>query len=401
MNDRSGIAEHCDARDSFQTFAAPADFTNRTVLDLGSTSGVSSFESLRRNAHRVIGLQPSRDRVEVCRQIADRLGVTDRCEFREVDLSQALGSPNILAKLIASSDQADIVFCSGANLDGTALCDFVGRLTVETCCLETNTRQAVVEIMNHARAAGFETAVPVGCYPAINGETRHCIILDKKVPLSERFEQRRYRGFRLGERYLKPVVSRTIWHRFSRRYLTAASRYDHRTYRLGDRYIRDFGSMELWDKVRCLYGRIAHIPSVQECDFSVPGRLTSPLFAQNLAEAELSPDEKDGIRRQVVELIRQLNQAGVAHRDLHCGNFFLDAGRIRLVDLEFLEVDTQPLSDCYDLTGGGLESPLKSGHMNAFKDFALSLKNVIGLTPSDFGLPETSASHNRPSRKAA
>lgn len=390
-----------DARDVLKLFAAPANFTHRTVLDLGSDLGESGFECLRRNARHVIGFQPSQDDTQHCRMTADRLGVAARCEFHEADLRQILDSPGTRASFASSCEQADVVFCSAANLNGESLCDLLCQLTTEVCYLELDTHSTAASVMEHARAAGFMSALPVGRLRTSSGDNRHCLVLDKKVLLSERSEQRRYRGFRFGERYLKGVVPRTVWNRFSRRYVTPNSRYDHRTYRLGDRYVRDFASMELWKKVRSLYARIAHIPFVQECDFTIPGRLTSPIYAQNLAEAKLTPDERDDVRRQVVLLIRQLNQAGVAHRDLHCGNFFLDEGQIRLVDLEFLEVDTQPLRDCYDLTGEGLASPLKSGHMNAFKDFSLSLKNVIGLTPRDFGLSEVTGHDGHMSRAAA
>ncbi|MFB3737992.1 MAG: 50S ribosomal protein L11 methyltransferase [Candidatus Velamenicoccus archaeovorus] len=53
-----------------------------TVIDVGCGSGVLSFVSARLGARRVIGCDISAEAVEVARQNASRLGVSDRCEFR-------------------------------------------------------------------------------------------------------------------------------------------------------------------------------------------------------------------------------------------------------------------------------------------------------------------------------
>ena len=375
----------------FDEFEVPADLSNRSVVDIGSNLGSLSFECLRRGATRVTGLEFCVERVECCRQLAEFLDVDDRCEFRPVDLNQYLGFPEREAELRENCGRPDVVFCCAvdAYVDRDRLYEFVAQLAAETCYFETNAKIEVAEFTNIMREAGFESIRLLGTSRSDKGFGRRSYILDKKVLLSERIWQRRWRGYRIGERWLKPLAAKPAWERFGHRYLRPESQFDHRSYRLGDRYVRDFASLELWNKVRRLYSRIEHSEYIQQCDFSVPGRLTSPFYSRNLAETRLSPQERDAIRLQVVELVCELNRAGVAHRDLHCGNLFFDHGQIRLVDLEFLEEDRRNLSECYDLTGQGLESPLKSGRMHVFNTSDKSIMNVIGLAPSDFGLGES------------
>jgi hypothetical protein len=372
----------------FEEFEAPADFTNRTVVDIGSNLGSLSFECLRRGARQVLGLEYCEERIACCRQLAALLNLSDRCAFRQIDLREHLSDPARRRQLLNDCGRPDIVFCCAidAYLDRDLLYEFVAELTTEVCYFETNSKISPREFRRHMRQAGFETVTMLGRSRSDSGFGRRIYLLDKKVLLSQRREQRRSRVYRWSERLLKPVASRQVWKRVDTYFRRPGSWYDHRSWRLGDRYIREFASRDLWEKVKRLYDRIAHIPYVQECDFSVPQRLTSPLYSHCLAETQLTLDQKERIRRQVADLIVQMNRAGVAHRDLHCGNVFLDQGQIRLIDLEFLEEDSRPLDECYDVTGEGLECPMRSGRMHAFKDFGRSLKNMIGLTREDLGL---------------
>lgn len=371
----------------FDEFQAPQSLANRRVIDIGSNMGSLSFECLRRGAEFVTGYEYCEERVQLCREIAEFLGLSDRCEFVQIDLRDVFESPVLRQDFLDSVSQNDIVFCCAvdAYVDKGKLYELVARLTTELCYFETNARTLQHEFISLMKGHGFESVTPIGTSKSDKGYGRKSYILDKKTLLKERRVQTDFRGYRFCQRFLGPFVPESVLKGLCAKYDASPDcRYNHRSYRLGDQYIREFESLEHWAKIKSLYERIAHNPYVLRCDFPTPGRLTSPFLANNLAECEVSEEQKKLIRAQVVELVTLMNTAGVAHRDIHCRNIFFDGHQIQLVDIECLEEDHRGLHECYDVTGEGLESPLKSGQMNVFKDHPLSISSFVDLRKDDF-----------------
>lgn len=371
----------------FDEFEAPQDFANRRVIDIGSNLGSLSFECLRRGAEFVTGYEYCEERVQLCREIAEFLGLSDRCDFVQIDLREVFQSPVLQQEFLESNGQNDIVFCCAvdAYVDKEKLYDLVASLTADLCYFETNSKTLQQEFQSHMIGAGFASVRPIGTSKSDKGYGRKSYILDQKQLLKERRVQTDYRGYRFYQTYVRPFVTESVLGRLCAKYDASPDcRYNHRSYRLGDQYIREFESTEHWAKVKSLYHRIEHIPYVLKCDFSKVGRLSSPFLINNLADCQVSEDEKKAIRTQVVELVTMMNEAGVAHRDMHCANIFFDDGQIQLVDLECLEEDRCSLHECYDLTGEGLESPLKSGRMNVFREHPLSISSFVDLQREDF-----------------
>lgn len=56
-----------------------------SVLDVGSGTGVNSFDALRRGARNVVGLDLAPSMVAMARQGAAEQGLSDRCHFQEGD----------------------------------------------------------------------------------------------------------------------------------------------------------------------------------------------------------------------------------------------------------------------------------------------------------------------------
>lgn len=160
--------------------------------------------------------------------------------------------------------------------------------------------------------------------------------------------------------------------------------YNHYSYIQDNLYHRRFESIELWKKVKKLYGLIKCKQYFQECSFPEECLLVSPVYTKRLDNNDFHEEEKRIITYQIIEAVKILNDSRLAHRDLHTGNIFFENNTIKIVDLEFLEVNKVNLRNCYDLTGKGLQSPLRSGNMNIFTKSKNSISNNYNINISDF-----------------
>lgn len=374
----------------FDEFSAPKDFSNYSVIDLASNLGSLSFECLRRNARKVLGFEHNEERTEICNEIAAYLNLSDRCDFIQMDLEPVLYSAEKTNDFISRYGKAEIVFCCAldAYVDRYKLYDFVSEITEEICFFETNSEIRKKEFIRYMKDKGFNSVTVIGTSKSDAGFGRESYILDKKILLKERTEANNKNSpkpYRLARKYLRRYIPGGVWERISAKYESEEDyKYNNRSYRLGEKYIRDFHSLALWEKIKSLYDRVKHIPFLQECDFSYTQRLVSPFYASRLLDVEFNQTQKENIKKQIITLIKMLNQAGVAHRDIHVENLFYQDDQICLVDLEYLEEDHQSLEKSYDLTGQGLESPLKSGHMHIFLDDPRSIKNFLDIKREDF-----------------
>lgn len=160
--------------------------------------------------------------------------------------------------------------------------------------------------------------------------------------------------------------------------------YNHYSYIQDNLYHRRFASVELWKKVKKLYGLIKCKKYFQECSFPEECLLVSPVYKKRLDINDFNKEEKKIIRDQIIKAVKTLNDSRLAHRDLHTGNIFFENNAIKIVDLEFLEVNDANLRNCYDLTGEGLQSPLRSGNMNLFSNSKNSVSNNFDINIIDF-----------------
>lgn len=335
-------------------FHCPELLARRTVLDLGCNLGSLALEAMRRQALGGLGVEYRCDRVDLANQIARFLGLADRLRFVAADLNGALETPEGRARMCADVGQHDVVFCCSldAYVDPLRLYEFLAAVTRETCFFESNhpiTEQ--IDFTQHMQALGFATVGNLG---------------------SSRTDAWERRLFYLDKR---PLVS---WRH------APDSPWNHRTYRVGQDAVTEYESARQWEKIARLCRRIAHIPQVAPMDFSVPGQVRSPWFSRRLGDLQLTAEDRARYKGEVVALVRGLNEAGVAHRDIHPHNVYIHEGRLYLGDWEYIEENRVPLKHCYDLTGQGLPSPLRSNHMNVFHPHPFSLWRILEIRPEDF-----------------
>ncbi len=117
-----------------------------------------------------------------------------------------------------------------------------------------------------------------------------------------------------------------------------------------------------------------------------PNWFVRPLYPENSrldhSAALLDEPTKREISGQVLSIILDLLVAGVAHRDLHAYNLFHVHGGLKLIDFEgmtsYSDTHRQRFSECYDITGHGLESPFRTGNMGFMADHVASVSRVLG-----------------------
>ena len=92
----------------------PDDLSGKSVLEVGSNSGMLCFECKRRHADRVVGIDLQLNRLKQARTLAEIMGLD--IEFREMDLIH-----------VAELGQFDVVFCIAVL---TEVADLLGGLEV-------------------------------------------------------------------------------------------------------------------------------------------------------------------------------------------------------------------------------------------------------------------------------
>ena len=138
------------------------------------------------------------------------------------------------------------------------------------------------------------------------------------------------------------------------------------------------------DKIKKLYRLLKCKKYFQDCSFPKECLLASPVYTKRIDSNDFDDMQKNIIINQIIKAVKVLNESKLAHRDLHTGNIFFENNNIKIVDLEFLEYNDVKLSNCYDLTGKGLESPLRSGNMNLFSKSNKSISSNFNTKISDF-----------------
>lgn len=332
---------------------------NKRVFDIGSNLGSLSFEALRRGADEVVGFEYCAERVNLCNELKEELGLNGK--FLQLNIEENLDPK----KFIADHGRADIVFCCSFDAytkDRKALYRLISELTLDTCYFETNSNIKSAEFVDIMKSLGFMLVLSLGTSKSDAGCGRKSYILIKDPQI---------------------VIN-------SVRKNDKQKLYDHVVYRWNEYYLTQYFNKDTYKKLRSNYSRINGVRGVQSLEF-YDCIAISPEYKRNLSECKFSKEEKEDIKLQLVSLIRELNSRKLAHRDLHIKNAFYHDGELVIIDWEFLESNDVDILDAYDLTGCGMPSPLQTGNMNVFSSHRLSFSNFLdsNISLDDF-LPVSS-----------
>ena len=103
----------------------------------------------------------------------------------------------------------------------------------------------------------------------------------------------------------------------------------------------------------------------------------------NAAE-RMTSHERLEVAVKALGVLHELYLKGYAHRDFHAQNVFWIDGELMVIDFEemvcYPEDTRLPFSECYDITGQGLESPGLTGNMCYASDQGKALQNVLGIS---------------------
>ena len=107
----------------------------------------------------------------------------------------------------------------------------------------------------------------------------------------------------------------------------------------------------------------------------------------------MSQHQKKHIALIILSAVLDMHSFRIAHRDLHAKHIFYYHDGIKIIDFDAMTLyptGYNPLfSECYDLTGQGLESPFFTGNMGFFKDHPYSLSNTLKVSHDAEVLLET------------
>ncbi len=142
-------------------------------------------------------------------------------------------------------------------------------------------------------------------------------------------------------------------------------------------------------RIQKLYPKISHLNFVPEKQFiSEEKKIIMTNCGTQLNQLSLSEKEKNLIKKQIIEFIKSLHKAGIAHRDFHSKNICWDGKQIWVIDWEFIcESNAKSIAEHYDVCGKGLHSPLKSDNMNVFHASPYGIMNwlkPVGISIKDF-----------------
>lgn len=314
---------------------------NKIIFDIGCNIGALSFEALRRNAKKVIGFEYCIERVNICNELIKALKVN--VEFNQYDFNN-FDEDNFYN----TYNKADFVFCCAidAYIDNKdKFYKFISNITKECCYFETNSNIKENDFIDIMKNNGFDLIISLGMSKSDSGYGRKSYILLEN--LSEK-----------KTRYENSIYNKKIY--FDENY-----------------YYYKYENNVIINKIKTLYDKIKHIEYVQNMEFYNNIIITPNYKCHTLDKIIIDENNKISIKNQLIEFIRELNICKIAHRDLHIKNVLYDGNKIIVIDWEFIEINDCDLVNCYDLTGKGLDSPLKTSHMNIFKNHIYSFETLL------------------------
>jgi hypothetical protein len=156
--------------------------------------------------------------------------------------------------------------------------------------------------------------------------------------------------------------------------------------RRGDYWHKTYFSFDDWLTIKIHYNSLKCLAAVPPMTF--PEELIVAIEHKEAVPLLYADQITKDHKKQFISFMKEMNEAGVAHRDLHAENVLINEKELFVIDWDFIAENKCSLLDCYDLTGKGLPSPLRTNNHTIFKPFPLvgvpSIAELLGITLADF-----------------
>lgn len=355
----------------FDEFIVPESLLGKTVFDIGCCLGSLTFESARRNCKMATGFEYCIDRVNVCNKLVKYLGL-DNIKFIQTNVDEE--TKNIDA-FITKYGVADIVFCCAldAYVDKDRLYSFISKITNDVCFFETNSGIDSEKFINIMKKNGFGQVISIGTSKSDIGYGRKSYLMRKKRDIMVKRIHNSVYDHILSRFFDHVIIENIPFNNTNNESLKLEyKKYEHELVKL--------------------YNRISHIKYVSPIKYLPYASIRK--YYKNPLTDDKSIETRKQVRDQMIDLVRQMNKVGVAHRDMHVGNFYFEKGNIVMCDFEFLCDNKVSIDSCYDLTGKGLVSPLGSNYTHVLIDkyhdnYLYSINNYLSGENNDLVLKIT------------
>lgn len=309
-----------------------SDLSGKSVLDLGSNIGGISFEALRLNASLVFGFEYVQERVDVCCSLANFLNKKNAI-FKQLDLNKMIND-DLHKRHFINLYQSDVVFCTAIDAyigSKFKLYQLLFDITKEVCYFETNSNQNSKDLTSLFMDLGFVEVTCLGTSRSDSGYGRCSYVLRKAKEII------RNRDIKCEEFSHRNLVSNT-------------------------HFIQIYKNPLVYNKMKLLTRRLKENNLVIHMDFCDILTVKTPKHGLSLFDLknDLTPNDKLRIKSQIIQLVKAIHAANLAHMDIHVKNVVYNGEIIKIIDWEFVEICDAKLENHYDLTGRGIENGFPS-----------------------------------------
>jgi hypothetical protein len=338
----------------------PQNMSKMSVFVFGIKDGEIIIECINRGCKRIVGVGSSNTGIDTCKALLTQYNSQINCSY---DISFVLldAQYNFFAdEIIKRYGFADLVICINEMENEQYYSTYystIAKVTNDVCVIKTCGVNESAKVIDHMKKSSFDMALEF--------DNHICIMKKHRDVYASRVQNDIYDHF--VSRYYDHVITENIPFQSTNNQSFLDVYHEHA------------------DHIKQCYEKIKHIEYVAHTDFYKYASVT-PYYDQMLINVPKTPEFKACVKQQLVTLVREMNIAGVAHRDMHIKNFCVWDGKIILIDFEYLCENKCEFENCYDLTGNGIESPLQSGQMNIFHLSPFSFWSYFDeqLTMNDF-----------------
>jgi len=150
-------------------------------------------------------------------------------------------------------------------------------------------------------------------------------------------------------------------------------------------YEKRLASLDDWEQLKTLMAPLQHDHAVPRHRFPEPHVMQVQTIQDAAHWLDADHTHLPAWQLQLVQYVRRINRAGIAHRDLHIDNLLFRGPLLFVIDHEWAAWDDAPLWLCHDITGQGTCGPNPLSGINLFyHPHGQTTAHLMGLQKLDF-----------------